>query len=167
MIRDIIAGLGRHGIKRVVVVVGHFENMWAAIEGIDLALRELRRDGVHDMTVVRLEYWDLVHQETSDKIFPGGFPRTELEHAALLETSMMLVARPDMVDLTKVPSDGPAKVPSCDRYPVGAGKIPTSGVLARAERSSAQIRHWLFQDHVALVEAAVREALVLDADGRD
>ena len=47
------------------------------------------------MQVMRLEYWDFVGRDTLDKLFPEGFPGTELEHASLLETSLMLLLRPD------------------------------------------------------------------------
>jgi creatinine amidohydrolase len=161
VVRDIIRGLGAHCIRRVVVCCGHFENVWVAIEGIDLALRELKRDGIQDMTVLRLEYWDFVRRETLDRLFPDGFPGTELEHASLLETSLMLLVRPDMVDMSKVPSDGPARVPLYDRYPVPAGFIPPSGVLARAERASAEKGQWLIDDHVELVAKGVREGFGL------
>lgn len=161
VVRDVVRGLGTYGIRRVVVCCGHFENVWAAIEGIDLALRELKRDGIADMTVLRLEYWDFVRRETLDRLFPEGFPGTELEHASLLETSLMLLVRPDMVDMSKVPSDGPARVPLYDRYPVPAGFIPPSGVLARAERASAEQGQWLIDDHVELVAKGVREGFGL------
>ncbi len=73
----------------------------------------------------------------------------------------MLLIRPDMVDMSKVPSDGPARVPLYDRYPVPAGFIPPSGVLARAERASAEKGQWLIDDHVELVAKGVREGFGL------
>jgi creatinine amidohydrolase len=161
VVRDILVGLARDGVRRVVIMCGHFENVWPAIEGIDLGLEDIRREGIEGMTVLRLEYWDFVARETLDRLFPDGFPGTELEHAALLETSAMLVVRPDLVDLGRVPSDGPARVPSYDRYPVPAGYIPPSGVLARAERASAEYGRLLFDDYVPRVAAAVREGLSL------
>jgi hypothetical protein len=45
----VIRSLGIDGVRRLVVVNGHFENCWPAVEGVDLALRELRRDGITDM----------------------------------------------------------------------------------------------------------------------
>ena len=53
---------------------------------------------------------------------------------ACLETSLMLAIRPDLVDMTKVPSDGPAKFPTYDRTPFREGLVPASGVLADATR---------------------------------
>jgi creatinine amidohydrolase len=156
VVRDVIYDLGLHGVRRFVIVNGHFENTWPIIEGLDLAMRELRRDGIDDVTAVRLEYWDFVHRQTLDRLFPEGFPGTDLEHASLLETSMMLVVRPDLVDMEKVPSDGPARFPTYDRTPVPPGMVPASGVLARAQGSTAEKGQWLIDDHVSLIAAAVR-----------
>lgn len=163
IVRDVVRGLGRHGVRRLVVVSGHFENIWPGIEGVDLGLRELRRDGVMDMQVMRLEYWDFVRRETLDKLFPDGFPGTELEHASLLETSLMLLLRSDLVDMGKVPSDGPARFPTYDRHPVPDGFVPASGVLARAERSTPEYGRLLMDDHVELLTAAVIKEFGLPA----
>jgi creatinine amidohydrolase len=157
VLRDVIRGLGIQGVRRVVVFNGHFENCWPSVEGVDLALRELRRDGIAGMQVMRLEYWDFVGRDTLDKLFPDGFPGTELEHASLLETSLMLVIRPDLVDMNKVPSDGPAKFPNYDRTPFRAGLIPPSGVLADARPATAEKGEWLIADHVTRIAAAVRQ----------
>jgi creatinine amidohydrolase len=156
VVRDVIRGLGHDGVRRLVLVNGHFENSWPAVEGLDLALRELRRDGITDMKVMRLEYWDFVRKETLDRLFPEGFPGTELEHASLLETSMMLLLRPDLVDMSRVPSDGPAKFPTYDRWPIPEGFGPASGVLAVAHGSTAEKGSWLIDDHVALMTKAIR-----------
>ena len=162
-LRDVIRDLGLHGVRRLVVVNGHFENAWPVVEGLDLGLRELRREGVSDMQAMRLEYWDFVQRETLERLFPDGFPGTELEHASLLETSLMLLLRPDLVDMSKVPSDGPARFPTYDRWPVPPGFVPASGVLADARGATAEKGQWLMEDHVTLIEAAVRREFGLEA----
>ena len=156
VVRDVIRGLGHDGVRRLVVVIGHFENAWPAVEGVDLGLRELRRDGIADMQLMRLEYWDFVRCETLDKLFPEGFPGTELEHASLLETSLMLLLRPDLVDMSLVPPGGPARFPTYDRWPVPDGFVPNMGVLAVARGSTAEQGQWLMDDHVALMARAIR-----------
>lgn len=158
VVRDVIRGLGHHGVRRLVVLNGHFENAWPSVEGLDLGLRELRRDGITDMQVMRLEYWDFVERATLDRLFPNGFPGTELEHASLLETSLMLLLRPELVEMDKVPSDGPAKFPTYDRFPVPRDYgLPPSGVLADARGSSAEKGGWLMANHVELIAKAVRK----------
>ena len=73
VVRDVIRSLGHDGIRRLVVLNGHFENAWPAVEGVDLGLRELRRDGISDMQVMRLEYWDLSAAARSTGCFPMAF----------------------------------------------------------------------------------------------
>lgn len=156
VVRDVIRGLGHDGVRRMVVVNGHFENTWPAVEGVDLALRELRRDGIADMQLMRLEYWDFVRRATQDRLFPEGFPGTELEHASLLETSLMLLLRPDLVDMSLAPPGGPARFPTYDRWPVSDGFVPNMGVLAVARGATAEKGQWLIDDHVALMAQAIR-----------
>jgi creatinine amidohydrolase len=154
--RDVVYALAMKGVRRLVAVNGHFENAWPVLEGIDCALRELRRDGVTDIAVMRMSYWDLVRPQTLERIFPNGYPGIDLEHASLLETSLMLALRPDLVDLGKIPADGPGRFPGYDLAPGHAGYLPPSGVLADARGSSAEIGASLLEDHVTLISEAVR-----------
>ncbi len=155
VVRDVVCRLAHHGARRMVLVNGHFENAWPVVEGLDLALRELRRDGIGDVVALRLEYWDFVDRETLDKVFPEGFPGVELEHASRLETSLMLLLRPDLVAMEKAPDDGPARFPTYDRWPLRPGVVPASGVLARAQGATAEKGGWLMADHVRLITTAL------------
>ncbi|MFH1555081.1 MAG: creatininase [Pseudomonadota bacterium] len=157
VLRDVIRALGADGVRRIVVVNGHYENMWPGVEGVDLGLRELRRDGITGMQLMRLEYWDFARRETLERLFPDGFPGIDLEHASLLETSLMLLVRPELVEMEKVPSDGPAQFPTYDMHPVPQGFVPASGVLAVAHGSTAEKGQWLMDDYVAGITAAVRK----------
>ncbi|WP_064135090.1 creatininase, partial [Thiomonas arsenitoxydans] len=114
MTRDVIRELARHGIKRLVVVVGHYENQWFVTEGIDLALREL--GPACALRVMRLEYWDFLTEQTLARVFPEGFPGFALEHAAVIETSLMLHHHPELVRMDLLPDDGPAQFPPYDIY---------------------------------------------------
>lgn len=156
-IRDVIREMAVHGARNFVVINGHFENAWPSVEGLDLARRDLRAEGIHDATIMRLEYWDFVKQETLNRIFPDGFPGTELEHASLVETSLMLRLRPDLVDQSKIPQQGRANFPPYDIHPAPPGYIRESGVLADARGSSAEIGEWLLNDHVTMITAAVKK----------
>ena len=72
---------------------------------------------------------------------------------------MNLLLRPDLVDMAQVPVDGPAQFPTYDRHPVPDGFVPASGVLATAERATAEQGQWLMDDHVELITAAVKAEL--------
>jgi creatinine amidohydrolase len=157
LLRDILRDLAAHGAKNFVLLNGHFENAWPVVEGLDLARRDWRRDGITGVTAMKFEYWDFVRRKTLDKIFPDGFPGTELEHASLIETSLMLLLRPDLVDVTKIPQEGRASFPPYDIFPEPPGYLRETGVLADARGSSAEIGAWLMDDHVALITAAVKQ----------
>ena len=53
-VRDVIGEFARHGVRRMALVDGHYENNMFLVEGVDLALRGLRRDGIHDMRIAKL-----------------------------------------------------------------------------------------------------------------
>ncbi len=155
--RDILRELLRHGARDIVIINGHVENQWFVTEGIDLALRE-RPDLGNDVKVVRCEYWSYTPQTVLTEIFAGDFPGVDLEHAALLETSMMLALHPELVRRELIP-DGPlASFPLHDSYPDNGRRVPKSGVLAPAGQASADKGQRLIDSTVsALVEGLLRE----------
>jgi len=137
-VRDVIKEFARHGVRKLTAVVGHFENTMFTIEGIDLALRDLRADGIKDMKVVRLEYWDFISNETVGKVWTEGFPGWATEHAGVMETSLMLRLHPELVDMSKVPTHPPAAFPLYDVYPVNPAWVPSDGALCSAKLATAE-----------------------------
>jgi creatinine amidohydrolase len=156
-LRDSVREFVRHGAKKLVVVNGHYENQWFIIEGIDLAMREVRGSGVE---IMRLEYWDFFTAPTLAKIFPEGFPGYALEHAAVLETSMMLHYHPALVRLDRIPSDGPADFPPYDFYPTRTHWVPASGVLSSAKAADRAKGELMAVELTREISAAVRRELV-------
>lgn len=137
-LRDVIREFARHGVRRVCLVNGHFENSWFIIEGIDLALRELRWDGVEDMKIVVLSYWDFVDEATIARLYPDGFPGWEIEHGGVLETSLMLALHPDLVRLERAIEQPPAEFPPYDVYPARPEWTPASGTLSSPRASTRE-----------------------------
>jgi len=136
VVRDVIRELARHGVTKVVLVDGHYENQWFLIEGIDLALRDLGAD--HAMRIMRTEYWDFCNESVLDEVFPDGFPGFALEHAAVIETSLMLHFHPELVWMDKIPEVPPVDFPPHDMYPPHTHWVPSSGVLSSARGASAE-----------------------------
>lgn len=158
LVKDVICDLHRQKVRRIVVLNGHFENIGPAIEGIELALDAIGRDRAADLTILRIDHWDMVQGETMARIFPDGYPGIELEHASVIETSMMLALRPELVDLDKALHDGPARFKPYDRYPRPAEGVPPSGVLSLTEGSSAEKGRWLLADcETRIAEIVKRE----------
>lgn len=153
-VRDTVRELVRHGARKLVVVNGHYENQWFIIEGIDLAMREVSGSGVE---IMRLEYWDFFTAPTLARIFPEGFPGYALEHAAVLETSMMLHYHPSLVHLDRIPADGPADFPPYDFYPTRTQWVPASGVLSSARTADRGKGELMAVELTREISAAVRK----------
>ncbi len=152
--RDAVREFYRHGVRHLVVVNGHYENQWFLIEGIELAMRELGPGSA--LTVMRLEYWDFLTPATLTQVFPEGFPGYALEHAAVIETSMMLHHHPDLVRMDLLPNDGPADFPPYDIYPTRVEWVPPSGVLSSARGASRDKGAAMSEEVAKLIAAAVR-----------
>jgi creatinine amidohydrolase len=160
VVRDIIKELGRHGGKKLAVMNGHCENLFFAIEGIDLALRDLRFEGITDLKIVRFDYLDFTTPATLDKCFPDGFPGFALEHAAVLETSMGLHVFPDLVRIDSLVDDPAAVFPPYDVHPARTEWVPPSGVLSPAKGASAEKGKMLFDEYVDRISEALRKEFV-------
>lgn len=154
LVRDIVREFARHGARRVCLIDGHYENQWFLTEGIDLALRELGRDS---LKVIRLEYWDFVDAATLATVFPEGFPGFALEHAAVLETSLMLHLFPNLVRTDRVPDHPAADAGTYDVYPPHEHWVPRSGALSSAKGATAEKGQLLFQRHTTAIAKILRD----------
>ncbi len=152
--RDVLKEFARHGIRKMVVLNGHYENSMFLVEGIDLALRELRWDGIKDFRVVVLSYWNFVLDDTIRVLYPEGFTGWDLEHGGVMETSLMLELYPHLVDMAKVVDHPPASFPPYDFYPIKPEWTPPSGTLSSARNATAEKGRVLFK---VCVEGISRE----------
>ncbi len=155
-VRDAVREFARHGVTKLVVVNGHYENQWFLIEGIDLGLRDLGANCL--LKVMRLEYWDFLTETTLANVFPNGFPGFALEHAAVIETSMMLHYHPNLVRTDLIPDEAPADFPPYDVYPTKKNWVPLSGVLSSAKGSTADKGAVMAKELATRMAVAVNEA---------
>lgn len=138
LIKDLIKAFSKHGNKRFVMVNGHYENSMFIVEGIDLALQELKWSGKEDVEVVLLSYWDFVDDKTIEKLYPEGFTGWDLEHGGVMETSIMMHLHPDLVDIDKIEDHEPAEFPPYDIFPVKKDWVPCSGTLSSAKNATKE-----------------------------
>lgn len=153
LLRDVLLELARHGTRRVCVIDAHYENQWMLTEGIELALRQ---SNAGDMRVMRLEYWDFVTDGLLARIFPDGFPGIALEHAAVLETSLMMHLDPMRVRVDRIPDNLAADFPPYDVFPAAPDWVPSTGALTSAKAATAEKGKLLFEHYVSAIAAAVR-----------
>lgn len=150
LVRDILCEFMRHGAQRIVLIDGHYENASFLTEGIDLALRA--RPG-SKAKILLIHWWELISQETLDRVFGGTFPGYAKEHAAVLETSAVAHLRPDLVRWERLVDDEADRIPQYAIYPPPAGVVPASGVLSPARKASREIGSTIVRE---VVEAASR-----------
>jgi creatinine amidohydrolase len=152
-VRDAVREFARHGATKLVIVNGHYENQWFITEGIDLGLRDV--GGSAALQVMRLEYWDFLSETTLATVFPDGFPGFALEHAAVIETSLMLHYHPSLVRLDLIPDEPPVDFPPYDVYPTRKHWVPLSGVLSSARGSSADKGEAMAKELSVRIAAAI------------
>jgi creatinine amidohydrolase len=137
VVRDVVGELARSGFRSIAIVNWHGENVNLLYEGVQLA----REAGMlRDATVVLIErVLNAFSEDDLAFLFAdarGGFPGWPAEHAAIMETSLVLELRPDLVREDRVVDDRSAERPFYDVVPTPGSHIARSGVLAEATRAS-------------------------------
>lgn len=157
-IRDILREIIRHGARKIVLVSGHYENNMFMLEGIDLALRDARAEGVDDVRILMLSYWDYLNDpEVIDTLYPDGLPGWDVEHAGLFETSLMLALYPQFVALDRAEKHSPAKFPPYDVFPPHKEWTPAPGTLSAPQGSTAEKGELILQVCTAGIIAVVNQ----------
>jgi creatinine amidohydrolase len=142
-IRDILLELLRHGVRRIVVTNGHLENSYFLTEGVELA----RRSHPLNDAKILLTSWDqFVRPATLEAIFRGNFPGWNYEHAAINETSIMMVLRPNAVDLLKIPNEPPPRIINYSVFPTPGNVVTQNGSLSPALGASFEIGQQILAD---------------------
>ncbi|MDE8703477.1 creatininase [Adlercreutzia equolifaciens] len=140
--RDICYNLIEDGARYIVFMNGHYENYQFIFEGAQLALEKAKADGIEGVKVQLLSYWDFVDDATIEALYPDGFTGWDLEHAGVMETSLMLLFHPDLVDMDRIDvgvyCDLPAQLPNYDVLPVVASYTPPSGCLSHPGASTRE-----------------------------
>lgn len=156
VVRDILQALIRHGSRRIVVLDGHYENNMFLHEAIHLVLDA---GAPPDLRILKILWVDPIPTETLDRAWPDGFPGWALEHAAHLETSMMLALRPDLVRREEIREDGVESLPPYDVYPQAPDFVPASGVLSDPTRGTAEAGELLLASAVDGLVAVIEREL--------
>jgi creatinine amidohydrolase len=101
--RDIIREQIRHGVRDLVFVLGHGENEPFILEGAAEAIDSKNSKN----RVMVTGWWHYLSEDDLNQYFPNGFPGWDLEHAARVETALMMSLAPELVsELDDRPIDG-------------------------------------------------------------
>jgi len=157
LITDIMTEFLRHGFRKFLIINGHFENMPIISEGVEKALDPTNRSHVK---VLILNYWDLITEDVIEKVFHKDFPGWDVEHASIAETSMMMLLRPDIVQMDKATDDMAQRRLRYDVIPPPKEILTKSGVLWKATLASREKGQLLLDTAVREIVAAVKRDLL-------
>jgi creatinine amidohydrolase len=157
-VHDVLLELARHGAKKIAVIDAHYENRFILDEACYRAAQDLESKGNKEVTIVKILYPERIKPETLTKVYAGlKYPGLDLEHAGILETSMMMYCHPDLVRMDKVVQEGAADFPGYDVFPVRPEWVPASGCLSPPKGSARELGELLVEEFVANVIAIVNK----------
>jgi len=136
LVEDVLRELIRQGFGRLVVLNWHMENQNFVYEAACLALEYYPGTSAR-ILVAELPFEDL-SARTMEMLFPDGFPGWDVEHASILETSLMLHLQPELVLFDRAVDDAAKRHPFYDVVPVPEDFVPPSGTLWKATQASAR-----------------------------
>lgn len=157
-IRDLVREFARHGVTGLAFVAGHMENTWVLNEACELALRDAKAGGYTSPQMMSVGYWEFLDAETIASVFGDKPPNWPLEHAGVLETSLMLHLYPTHVVMETLQCHPPMALPVYDLWPYRESDVPFDGVLDSAKAANPKHGKACFERIViGLVEAVRKE----------
>ena len=159
-VADVVGELARSGFTRIAVLNWHGENVNLLYEGVELARLDGRLDGVRVQLIERvLNAFTEAELAFLFEDAREGFPGWPAEHAAIMETSLMMALAPELVRAELVADDRSPRRPFYDVIPTPAEHIAPSGVLAEASKASLAKGERLVGMIVERLTAALVEGL--------
>ena len=134
LLEDILSELKRCGFRNIVLYNWHYENSGFIYEPAFLIAEQHP-----DLKIVVIE--DVNPEFTPDRqkaIWPDGFPGLALEHAAVIETSLLMHHQPSAVRVEQIAADAPERVVNHDVLPIDLRMSTASGVLSSPLSASAE-----------------------------
>jgi creatinine amidohydrolase len=139
VVADVVGELARSGFRRIAIVNWHGENVNLLWAGVD---RARERGGLGEAKVMLIErVFNAFSEEEMAFLFEDareGFPGWPAEHAAIMETSLVMALRPDLVRTDLIADDRSAERPFYEVIPTPPEHVAPSGVLAEASKASPE-----------------------------
>lgn len=155
LVRDILEELLADGWQKIIILNAHFENTAALMEAADLVFRHQKSP--YPKAIITAWYDnvtnDVIPQVWDEMPFLGW----ELEHAAILETSVIMHYAPELVDESLYQDEGLGELPKYALFPPDPTLIPASGTLAPAKTSSAEKGRILVECALRNIESLVKK----------
>ena len=155
-IHEVTSALARHGFERICIQNWHYENAGYLWEAADLTHSEHPKTKILIIENPMPEF----SAKELEQIFPNGFPGWDVEHASIMETSMMFIIRPELVRRDKIADDQAKRHPAWDVVPAPDDFIPKSGVLWHPTESSEATGRLLIDAAVRKLVTAIKTELL-------
>jgi creatinine amidohydrolase len=160
LLTDILNELRRTGWKRIAVLAHHMENQNFVYEAAYEAVGPEQSDGTRIMVIE--DPYPQFSAELSADLYPNGPPGLGLDHAAIVETALLLHLRPEVVRLDLMADDAPARVPGYDMLPIPDGFTSASGVLSETVAATPELGRRCFEEITTYLHALLHEGLFSD-----
>lgn len=158
LLMDILEELIRDEVKKIVIVNSHFENQAFLLEAVDLVSRKMPEG----TKILMMSWWDLISQETIDKVFDEvQFPGWALEHAAITETSLILKFAENLVHMDRLIDEKIEVVPNYQVYPIPKNLVPSSGLLSIGRTSSKEKGELIIDEALGEMEKIINKEFSL------
>jgi creatinine amidohydrolase len=154
-VRDLVAEFVRSGFEKITVINWHLENRSFVYEGVDQGLVDSASRTAR--AIVMESVLQSLDRAAIDPMFPEDFPGWDVEHAAILETSLMLALHPELVRTDRIADDAAVRHPKYEVIPAPADFIPASGVLYRATLGTKEKGVRLYEMAVDSVVGAIEK----------
>ncbi len=154
---EVLEDLIRHGFKRIILLSMHLENQNMLYEAAWLALRGREDSGLRIMVVEH--GFAAISESSIEVLFEGEFPGWEVEHAAVMETSLMLYLHPELVHMDRAVDDQAQHTPTYEILPVPQEMVTESGALWKATRGTAAKGRVVWQELVEYLSGAIRQEM--------
>ena len=154
VVLEILRETYRHGARKFLVLNGHWENVPFLVEA---AYRLVRHHD--DVKVMVVSWWDVFPESLIGPIFAGaGFEGWEKEHAAIVETSLMLHFAPASVRWDRVLDDASPRLPLYCVLPQPSDIMPKSGICYKATYATGEKGELIAnQIAISIAKAALSE----------
>jgi creatinine amidohydrolase len=126
LVEDVLGELIRSGFTNVLLYNWHFENVGFVYESACLVSERHPEAKI----VVVEDALPAFTEEERELLWPDGFPGLDLEHAAVIETSLWLEFQPEAVRLDRMRADRPERHPHYDVLPIDPTLSTASGSLS-------------------------------------
>ena len=152
-LEDVLVAYVKSGFRRLVILNWHYENSNFVYEA---AYRARERTGAKDLRIMVCEAtFAGISDEVVEALFGDEFPGWDVEHAAVLETSLLLHLRPDLVLMDRAVDDEAKRHPSYDVVPPPKDFVTESGGLWKATRATTEKGVLAWADIVVRITEAV------------